>query len=181
MVVFCELLIERLQIPMVEALALQYRVHKAELLFLARRQLDKLGLKCGYLPKAMPFVMSGPLSSDNALSEATQPGDITNSDLFQALADPAIFRQVYELISTRTMEAMVVSNRKQTTAKILDDLTSLQMYPLTFYLTSFTTLMIELFHFGLLFSSYQVTKGGMRTQSHCWPQFASSFLLGGGP
>lgn len=125
MVVFCEQLITKSPTCMTEQATHQYRVHKAELLFLARRQLDKLGLQCAILPKTMPFVMA---TLNANLDPSTVEGKISNADLLQAAGDPNKFRDLYEIISKRTIEAMQTASRQQTIAKILDDISSLQMF-----------------------------------------------------
>ncbi|GAA6031407.1 hypothetical protein JCM8097_005646 [Rhodosporidiobolus ruineniae] len=96
---------------------------KAELLELARKQLDKIGMSAGHLPTTHPFSMSlnetSPSSTPASSSSApTNPSPVTREDLIAAIADQAAFDKLYVGLAHRAVSAYQQSGRKRCALKL---------------------------------------------------------------
>ncbi|KAG8967746.1 hypothetical protein FRC05_001925 [Tulasnella sp. 425] len=110
---------------------------KAELLDLARAQLDKVGIRRGYLPPVHPFSMSLPSSSD--LNPPQYPPSepvearISSQDLIEALRGRDEFDRLYITTTNRTIQTYNSCNRRRFALKLHASLAALdnarQRYP----------------------------------------------------
>lgn len=103
---------------------------KAELLELARKQLDKLGISSGHLPLVHPFSMSlneTPSSAPISPTSPTAPkSGVTRHDLFQAVADVESFDKLYVELTNRSIGAYSASGRKRCGLKLHATLAALE-------------------------------------------------------
>ncbi|TKA56715.1 hypothetical protein B0A53_01910 [Rhodotorula sp. CCFEE 5036] len=104
---------------------------KAELLELAKKQLDKLGIFAGHLPALHPFTMSlneaPPLPSSAASStstpstsapnSATRP-PVTRQDLLDAIERQEVFDELYIDLTQRAVQAYQFTKRRRCAAKL---------------------------------------------------------------
>ncbi|KAG9015714.1 hypothetical protein FRB90_004359, partial [Tulasnella sp. 427] len=90
---------------------------KAELLDLARSQLDKIGIRRGYLPCIHPFSMSLPLASNIEPPEnpPSEPVDarISSPDLIEALRGRDEFDRLYITTTNRCIQTYNSCNRRR--------------------------------------------------------------------
>ncbi|GAA5902878.1 transport protein particle complex II subunit TRS130 [Sporobolomyces salmoneus] len=96
---------------------------KAELLELAKKQLDKIGMGAGHLPMVHPFSMSlNEISPSRPTSPtSSQPADrppVSRKDLLDAISDQAVFDRLYIDLSQKTIQAYQLSGRKRCAIKL---------------------------------------------------------------
>ncbi|BGP09807.1 hypothetical protein JCM10049v2_005681 [Rhodotorula toruloides] len=101
---------------------------KAELLELAKKQLDKLGMGAGHLPSTHPFSMSFNESSASTVSgssasspTSTTPPNrqpVTRKDLLDAMDKREAFDKLYVELTQRSLQAYQASGRKRCAAKL---------------------------------------------------------------
>ncbi|GAA6024476.1 hypothetical protein JCM10207_004507 [Rhodosporidiobolus poonsookiae] len=109
----------------------QFVAVKAELLELAKKQLDKIGMSAGHLPTSHPFVMSLNENSAGSVTTASakQPADrapVTRQELLAAIADRAAFDRLYSDLVHRTILSYQHSGRKRCTSKLQASLAALE-------------------------------------------------------
>ncbi|GAA5906420.1 hypothetical protein JCM8208_004655 [Rhodotorula glutinis] len=114
---------------------------KAELLELAKKQLDKIGMGAGHLPAVHPFSMSFNESAPS--SSSTRPGTpssatrslqsptrttppVTRQDLIAAMGDEGVFDRLYTDLAGRTAQAYQASGRRRSAAKVSAFLAALE-------------------------------------------------------
>ncbi|KAF9418231.1 hypothetical protein BGZ94_009752 [Podila epigama] len=102
---------------------------KAELLQLARQQLDKLGIQHGRLPKELPFTMS--LGYDNAPqpenSEEVERKPMSK-DLLDAVSTNESFDALYMSVSARAIKGYDGSGRHRSSLLLHGDVAALQYH-----------------------------------------------------
>ncbi|GAA5838645.1 hypothetical protein JCM11251_003252 [Rhodosporidiobolus azoricus] len=90
---------------------------KAELLDLARKQLDKIGMGVGHLPTTHPFAMSlnesSPTSSATANAQTVDRPPVTRRDLTDGVAHQESFDKLYINLTHRAIQAYQSSGRKR--------------------------------------------------------------------
>ncbi|BGP01777.1 hypothetical protein NBRC10513v2_005416 [Rhodotorula toruloides] len=101
---------------------------KAELLELAKKQLDKLGMGAGHLPSTHPFSMSFNESSASTVSSSsassptspTPPNrqPVTRKDLLDAMDKREAFDKLYVELTQRSLQAYQASGRRRCAAKL---------------------------------------------------------------
>lgn len=114
---------------------------KAELLDLARRQLDKIGIAVGHLPKAMPFTLSTyhsgpamdrklPSLSDEVgqASKASKEASITRPELLSAIEDREVFDLHYISLTERVLASWTSGGRRRNVLRLRCVLGSLDFY-----------------------------------------------------
>lgn len=95
----------------------------AELLELACRQVEKLGMSFGYLPSQHPFLMSGDLASSSADEEgSTAQGQAafacSNDGLREAMQNVESFDMCYRGLLDQAIEAWTGSLRMRSANKL---------------------------------------------------------------
>ncbi|KAG0346542.1 hypothetical protein BG004_001467 [Podila humilis] len=102
---------------------------KAELLQLARQQLDKLGIQHGRLPKELPFTMS--LGYDNS-TEAENAEELErkpmSKDLLEAVSTNETFDTLYMSVSARAIKGYDNSGRHRSSLLLHGDVAALQYH-----------------------------------------------------
>lgn len=101
---------------------------KAELLDLARSQLDKIGIRKGYLPSVHPFSMSLPyLDLESAQSPPPEPSEarISSPDLIEALRGRDEFDRLYITTTNRTIQTFNSCSRRRFALKLHASLAAL--------------------------------------------------------
>ncbi|KAG9041581.1 hypothetical protein FS837_012056 [Tulasnella sp. UAMH 9824] len=101
---------------------------KAELLDLARSQLDKIGIRKGYLPSVHPFSMSLPSSDlESAQAPPPEPGEarISSADLIEALRGRDEFDRLYITTTNRTIQTFNSCSRRRFALKLHASLAAL--------------------------------------------------------
>ncbi|KAH7339043.1 trafficking protein particle complex subunit 10 [Rhizoctonia solani] len=110
-----------------------YTAAKCELLELARKQLDKIGIRAGHLPRAAPFSTSLPDHDTKSRPSSTiyEPHaavsdsnseehrrfsrlGVTNSHLLEAIDSVTVFDDIYKQLVMRIIEACQSSGRSRT-------------------------------------------------------------------
>ncbi|KWU42169.1 hypothetical protein RHOSPDRAFT_36290 [Rhodotorula sp. JG-1b] len=104
---------------------------KAELLELAKKQLDKLGIFAGHLPALHPFTMSlneAPPIPASAASSASTPSTsapnsatrppVTRQDLLDAIERQEVFDELYIDLTQRAVQAYQFTKRRRCAAKL---------------------------------------------------------------
>ncbi|GAA5988713.1 hypothetical protein JCM5350_001988 [Sporobolomyces pararoseus] len=104
---------------------------KAELLELAKKQLDKIGMGAGHLPMVHPFSMSlNEISPSRPTSPtSSQPADrppVSRKDLLDAISDRTTFDKLYVELSQKTIQAYQTSGRKRCALKLHAGLAGLE-------------------------------------------------------
>ncbi|CAJ0887201.1 6593_t:CDS:2, partial [Entrophospora sp. SA101] len=108
-----------------------FNAAKGELLDLARKQLDKLGLRHGHLPSIVPFTTS--------LGDVTPPASpdsenekkiftITNYELQKAIASISDFDLLYLSLTNRALKAYEGSTRLRSSLRLQADVAALQFH-----------------------------------------------------
>ncbi|KAF9178014.1 hypothetical protein BGZ51_008181 [Haplosporangium sp. Z 767] len=100
---------------------------KAELLQLARQQLDKLGIQHGRLPKELPFTMSLGYENTGALtpSEGGERRPLSK-DLLEAVSTDETFDALYMSVSARAIKGFDGSGRHRSSLLLHGDVAALQ-------------------------------------------------------
>lgn len=93
-----------------------YNAAKADLLILARKQLDKIGVKHGHLPDTTPFNMhmDKKVNKNKRFSSEADNGKkepMTNQKLREAVLSRDAFDKMYMALSTRAIKGYDLSNR----------------------------------------------------------------------
>ncbi|KAH8923009.1 hypothetical protein BT69DRAFT_195496 [Atractiella rhizophila] len=107
---------------------------KAELLDLAKKQLEKVGVQYGHLPNAHPFSVAlnehVPNSADTSSSadRASSLPPISQKDLIEAIASKEALDQLYVKLTNRAIEAYQASGRKRFALKLHASLAALERY-----------------------------------------------------
>lgn len=104
---------------------------KAELLELARKQLDKIGIGAGHLPPAHPFSMSlNETRQSNGTGGAVKQGverpPVSRQDLLGAIQDEEKFDRLYTDVTNRAIQAYQTSGRKRCSLKLHASLAALE-------------------------------------------------------
>ncbi|EIM89936.1 uncharacterized protein STEHIDRAFT_92528 [Stereum hirsutum FP-91666 SS1] len=107
-----------------------FNASKADLLELARSQLDVVGVKVGHLPSKPPFSL--------ALITCTSPptnghskhssGTISNQDVVRAMADADTFYDLYIGLTNRAIELYAKGNRRKFALKLHGSLAALDLH-----------------------------------------------------
>ncbi|KAJ2960306.1 hypothetical protein NQZ79_g4345 [Umbelopsis isabellina] len=111
-------------------MAPMYNAAKADLLILARKQLDKIGVKHGHLPDANPFNMhmdkKSPEQKRFSLSEVNSANKepMTNQKLREAVVSSEAFDKMYMALSTRAIKGYDLSNRVRSALWVHGDIAS---------------------------------------------------------
>ncbi|KAI0256634.1 trafficking protein particle complex subunit 10 [Lactifluus subvellereus] len=106
----------------------QYHACKAELLELARNQLDVFGIQMGFLPSRPPFSMSlssFPVMPDEARRES---GTISNPELLKCLGDQTAFYDLYIKLTNRAIDAYVKAGRRKFALRLHGSLAALDVH-----------------------------------------------------
>lgn len=107
---------------------------KAELLDLARKQLDRIGISVGHLPNAAPFSLSLPKQSDKSKSGSSKNGaststeKITRQEIVDALASKEVFDLRYTTLTERALAGWVSSGRKRNVLRLRSALASIHYF-----------------------------------------------------
>ncbi|GAA5937732.1 transport protein particle complex II subunit TRS130 [Sporobolomyces koalae] len=106
---------------------------KAELLDLAKKQLDKIGMGAGHLPMVHPFSMSlNEIAPSRPTSPASsQPAErppVSRKDLLEAISDRSVFDKLYIDLSHKTIQAYQLSGRKRCAIKLHAGLAGLETH-----------------------------------------------------
>ncbi|PWN36229.1 uncharacterized protein FA14DRAFT_120403, partial [Meira miltonrushii] len=111
---------------------------KAELLDLARKQLDRIGISVGHLPNAAPFSLSLPKQSDKAKGDLTQSSNkdgastsmekITRQEIVDALASKEVFDLRYTTLTERALAGWISSGRKRNVLRLRSALANLHFF-----------------------------------------------------
>jgi len=111
----------------------QFTAVKAELLELARKQLDKIGIGAGHLPPVHPFSMSlneslGGVSGaiPPATGGAADRPPVSRQDLLDAIADEDAFDKLYVDVTNRAIHAYQSSGRRRCSLKLHASLAALE-------------------------------------------------------
>ncbi|KAI1311282.1 hypothetical protein EDD11_003528 [Mortierella claussenii] len=101
---------------------------KAELLQLARQQLDKLGIQHGRLPKELPFTMS--LGYDDVAQTATEEvkRKPMSKELLEAVSSDETFDALYTSVSGRAIRGYDGSGRHRSSLLLHGDVAALQYH-----------------------------------------------------
>ncbi|KAG0228740.1 hypothetical protein BGW41_003351 [Actinomortierella wolfii] len=102
---------------------------QAELLQLARQQLDKLGIQHGRLPKELPFTMS--LGYDDVFQPEETEGverKPMNPELLEAVSTDETFDSLYMSVSARAIKGYDGSGRHRSSLLLHGDVAALQFY-----------------------------------------------------
>ncbi|CAG8444801.1 5577_t:CDS:10 [Ambispora gerdemannii] len=115
-----------------EEALIAFNTSKGELLDLARKQLDKLGIYYGHLPSDIPFITAlshFPSSQlNNHDEETTKAPVITNADLVTALQSAESFDILYLRITNRALRAYEASTRTRSLLRLQGDVAALQFH-----------------------------------------------------
>ncbi|CAO3657560.1 unnamed protein product [Mucor hiemalis] len=108
-------------------LIVPYNAVKADLLLTARRQLDKIGVKCKHLPMTDPFMIyvdknpaASPLNPDEPKKS------ITNVKLLEAIESLESFDKTYMGLSTRAIKSYDASYRSRAALNVHGDIAALK-------------------------------------------------------
>ncbi|ORY76938.1 trafficking protein particle complex subunit 10 [Leucosporidium creatinivorum] len=113
-----------------KATAASFLAVKAELLELARKQLDKIGIGAGHLPLVHPFSMSlnetvAEVSSDPTRDAKNRP-PVSRRDLIDAVASREVFDKLYIDLTNRSIQAYQGAGRKRCSLKLHASLAALE-------------------------------------------------------
>ncbi|GAA6060213.1 hypothetical protein JCM10212_002292 [Sporobolomyces blumeae] len=114
-----------------DAPAIGFVAVKAELLELAKKQLDKIGMGAGHLPMVHPFSMSlNETSPPRPTSPSTIPPSdrppVSRRDLIEATSNRDVFDKLYVELSQKTIQAYQSSGRKRCAIKLHAGLAGLE-------------------------------------------------------
>ncbi|KAI5476177.1 hypothetical protein MNV49_000338 [Pseudohyphozyma bogoriensis] len=104
---------------------------KAELLELARKQLDKIGILSGHLPLLHPFTMSLNEHASDSPTNLTptapnSPAVVSRPDLLAVIHDAEAFDKLYIDLTNRSIQAYSASHRKRCSLKLHASLAALE-------------------------------------------------------
>ncbi|KAJ8078691.1 hypothetical protein PM082_012974 [Marasmius tenuissimus] len=101
-----------------------YNAGKAELIQLARNQLDIIGIELGHLPARPPF--SSVLASPG--NQTPSSGQISNTQLLKAFGDKEEFYELYILITTRAIDLYAKAGRRKFALKLHGSIAALDLH-----------------------------------------------------
>ncbi|EEB93507.1 hypothetical protein MPER_07821 [Moniliophthora perniciosa FA553] len=102
-----------------------FNAGKAELVELARHQLDMIGIKIGHLPLKPPF---SSVSTSQVVNEKPSPSNqITNSQLLATFSDKEAFYELYVQTTNRAIELYAKSGRRKFALKLHGSLAALDL------------------------------------------------------
>ncbi|KAG7092380.1 hypothetical protein E1B28_008737 [Marasmius oreades] len=101
-----------------------YNAGKAELIQLARNQLDAIGIEVGHLPRNPPF--SSALASHGKYGSSA--GQISNAQLLATLKDKETFYDLYILITTRAIDLYAKAGRRKFALKLHGSIAALDIH-----------------------------------------------------
>ncbi|CEP10929.1 hypothetical protein [Parasitella parasitica] len=108
-------------------LVVPYNAVKADLLLTARRQLDKIGVKCGHLPMTDPFsIYINHTEPYKPLDSAEPKKLITNGKLLEAIESVEAFDKTYMGLSTRAIKSYDASFRSRAALSVHGDIAALK-------------------------------------------------------
>ncbi|GAA5815085.1 hypothetical protein MFLAVUS_008591 [Mucor flavus] len=107
-------------------LIVPYNAVKADLLLTARRQLDKIGIKCKHLPMTDPFSIYVDHVDQKCLGPEESQKHITNVKLLEAIASVEAFDKTYMGLSTRAIKSYDVSYRSRAALNVHGDIAALK-------------------------------------------------------
>ncbi|KAF8275107.1 trafficking protein particle complex subunit 10 [Lactarius quietus] len=101
---------------------------KAELLELARNQLDVLGIGLDFLPSKPPFSMSLPSISVVPQQARRESRIISNSELLKCLEDRTAYYDLYIKLTNRAIETYVKAGRRKFALRLHGSLAALDVH-----------------------------------------------------
>ncbi|KAK1232281.1 hypothetical protein PQX77_004655 [Marasmius sp. AFHP31] len=101
-----------------------YNAGKAELIQLARNQLDIIGIELGHLPAKPPF--SSVLASPG--NHTPSSGQISNAQLLKAFGDTEEFYELYIMITTRAIDLYAKAGRRKFALKLHGSIAALDLH-----------------------------------------------------
>ncbi|CAO3645018.1 unnamed protein product [Mucor fragilis] len=108
-------------------LVVPYNAVKADLLLTARRQLDKIGVKCGHLPMTDPFsIYINHTEAAKTLNPDEPKKSITNVKLLEAIDSIEAFDKTYMGLSTRAIKSYDASFRSRAALNVHGDIAALK-------------------------------------------------------
>ncbi|KAG2194871.1 hypothetical protein INT47_002665 [Mucor saturninus] len=108
-------------------LIVPYNAVKADLLLTARRQLDKIGIKCKHLPLTDPFsIYIDHVKSAQPLNPDEPKKHITNVKLLEAIESVEAFDKTYMGLSTRAIKSYDASYRSRAALNVHGDIAALK-------------------------------------------------------
>lgn len=108
-------------------LVVPYNAVKADLLLTARRQLDKIGVKCGHLPMTDPFSIYMNRTEATKTPNPDEPKkSITNVKLLEAIESIEAFDKTYMGLSTRAIKSYDASFRSRAALNVHGDIAALK-------------------------------------------------------
>lgn len=106
----------------------QFNACKAELLELARNQLDVFGIRLGFLPSKPPFSMSLPSVPVVPQEARRESRIISNPDLLKCLGDRTAYYDLYIKLTNRAIEAYVKAGRRKFALRLHGGLAALDVH-----------------------------------------------------
>ncbi|TFY76964.1 hypothetical protein EWM64_g7048 [Hericium alpestre] len=100
---------------------------KAELLELARHQLDIIGIGAGHLPSKPPFSMPLP-AKDQEPSSKRSSRQISKADILASIGDKEAFYDLYIALSNRAIESYAKAGRRKFALKLHGSLAALDVH-----------------------------------------------------
>jgi hypothetical protein len=108
-------------------LIVPYNAVKADLLLTARRQLDKIGIKCKHLPMTEPFMIyMNNINQVKPLNPDEPKKSITNVKLLEAIESVESFDKTYMGLSTRAIKSYDASYRSRAALNVHGDIAALK-------------------------------------------------------
>ncbi|RCH83507.1 hypothetical protein CU097_000946, partial [Rhizopus azygosporus] len=109
-------------------LAVPYNAVKADLLLTARRQLDKIGIRCKHLPMTDPFsiYINHTLDAQQENDNEKPARGITNTKLIEAMQSVEAFDKTYMGLSTRAIKSYDASFRSRAALNVHGDIAALK-------------------------------------------------------
>ncbi|KAA1469549.1 hypothetical protein DENSPDRAFT_857972 [Dentipellis sp. KUC8613] len=165
-----------------------FNASKAELLELARSQLDIVGVKNGHLPRRPPFSMALPAIPPRP-QEAESPKStiqtITKAELLSSLDDREAFFELYVALTNRAIDTYAKAGRRKFALKLHGSLAALDVHRgrLSTALQTFSSLPA---HYGphkwtslesyMLCQAIETYARGDMSKDQQWANIALSFL-----
>ncbi|RUS22450.1 LOW QUALITY PROTEIN: hypothetical protein BC937DRAFT_89085 [Endogone sp. FLAS-F59071] len=107
-----------------------YNEAKANLLHVARKQLDKIGVGCKHLPAELPFIMylenNNPVLENLEDSSAIVKESMSNPKLLEAIESVEAFDKMYMALSTRAIKSYDACGRTRAALHVHGDIASLK-------------------------------------------------------
>ncbi|PKC75818.1 hypothetical protein RhiirA1_436013 [Rhizophagus irregularis] len=105
-----------------------FNAAKGELLDLARKQLDKIGIYYNHLPASLPFTTSLSDTIPTSPNEARKKFDITNKELEEAINSQNDFDVLYLSLTNRALRAYEGSARLRSVLRLQGDVAALHFH-----------------------------------------------------